>query len=394
VADEASRVRTPRSIVHLATFLQGGAGRAITDLACAQRRGGDSVLVVVSRTGEPGYDSYLHYFTQLAKAGVPVLFEDSLFKRDPAANQRVLERLCEVRPPEAVDLVHAHAGVPARIGRRYAELSSRRVVVIQTQHGWGSHKTREQEHEDLATLHAVDRVVVTSESTGALLVERGVPADRIVCIPCGLPAEAPSAIPAEATTLRAALNAECRQIIGCVGTVTANKNQTLLLQAMTRAADDRVAAIFIGEGGERLAEPIETLGLGSRVRALGYRPHAEQWVRAFDMLVVPSLSEGQGLVVLEAFRAGVPVVASDIPALRSLVTDGETGWSFVSADADALARAIDRVLASTPSERSRITAAARGRFLAHYTIDAMVSRHEMLYRAELEAVAGSVSVTR
>jgi hypothetical protein len=129
VVEQAPRVRTPRSIVHLSTFLQGGAGRAITDLACAQRHAGDSVLVVVSRTGEPGYDSYPHYLAELEAAGVPVLLEDSLFKRDQAANRRVLERLCEVRPPGTVDLVHAHAGVPARIGRCYAERSSRRVVV-------------------------------------------------------------------------------------------------------------------------------------------------------------------------------------------------------------------------------------------------------------------------
>jgi glycosyltransferase involved in cell wall biosynthesis len=394
VVEEAPRLMPPRSIVHLSTFLQGGAGRAITDLACAQRRAGDSVLVVSSRTGEAGYGSYPHYLEELTAAGVPVLLEDSLFKRDPAANRRVLDRLLDQKAPDAVDLVHAHAGVPARIGLRYAGGSSRRVAVIQTQHGWGTNKTSEQESEDLATLNAVDHVVVTSEATGALLAARGVPADRMTCIECGLPADPPSPVPADAKAIRAALDGEHRHVIGCIGSITANKNQKLLLHALARSGNDRVSAVFVGEGAEQLAETIHVLKLASRVRTLGYRPDASQWMPAFDLLVVPSLSEGQGLVVLEAFRAGVPVVASDIPALRSLVTDGATGWLFPSGDVGALARAINRALAASLPERARITAAARARFLAEYTVELMVARHEVLYRSVMGSMAGGVSVAR
>ena len=173
-ARKADCVMSRRSIIHLTTFLQGGAGRAITELACAQHRSGDSVLVVASRTGEGGYQSYPHYLEQLHDAGVPVLLEDSTFKRDIDLNQRVLERLVAVRRPDTTDLVHAHAGVPARIAQRYAALASRPIVVVQTQHGWGINKTREQARDDLATLRSVDRVIVTSEASRQWLIEQGV----------------------------------------------------------------------------------------------------------------------------------------------------------------------------------------------------------------------------
>jgi glycosyltransferase involved in cell wall biosynthesis len=113
---------------------------------------------------------------------------------------------------------------------------------------------------------------------------------------------------------------------------------------------------------------------------LGYRPDAERWMGLFDLLVLPSLTEGQGLVVLEAFRAGTPVIASDIAALRQLVTDGETGWLFEANQADALANALTRALDTAPGERERIVRAARTTFLADYTLDVMVARHETLYR--------------
>jgi hypothetical protein len=105
----------PLSILHLTTFLQGGAGRAIADLACAQLEAGHRVMVVTSATGEPGYGNYPHHLGRLAAAGVPVLLVDSLFKRDPALNRHALERVTAAVPDGSVDVVHAHAAVPARV---------------------------------------------------------------------------------------------------------------------------------------------------------------------------------------------------------------------------------------------------------------------------------------
>jgi hypothetical protein len=155
------------SIVHLTTFLQGGAGRAITDLACAQHAAGHRVQVVSSATGEIGYDNYPHYLDRLRQAGVPLLLEDSLFKREAALNLRVLDRLLAANPPGSIDIVHAHAGTPARIGLAYADTSG--AAVMQTQHGWGSNKTADHADEDLETLRRMHSVVVTSEATLTLL---------------------------------------------------------------------------------------------------------------------------------------------------------------------------------------------------------------------------------
>src|SRR5919109_2349919 len=157
------------SIVHLATFLQGGAGRAIVDLACAQQQAGHDVLVVTSATGDDNYGNYPHYLDRLRAEQVPHLVEDSLFKRDLRLNLQVLQRLREMRAPDAVDVVHAHAATPALVGRLFAGHAGRRIAVVQTQHGWGVSKTREQASNDLAVLHDVDRVIVTSESTGRWL---------------------------------------------------------------------------------------------------------------------------------------------------------------------------------------------------------------------------------
>jgi glycosyltransferase involved in cell wall biosynthesis len=84
-------------------------------------------------------------------------------------------------------------------------------------------------------------------------------------------------------------------------------------------------------------------------------------------------------VVLEAFRAGVPVVASDIPPLAQLVRDAFTGFLFQTGDPRALADAVQRALGLTVAARERMLAAARRVLEAEYTLDRMVCRHANLY---------------
>jgi glycosyltransferase involved in cell wall biosynthesis len=130
------------------------------------------------------------------------------------------------------------------------------------------------------------------------------------------------------------------------------------------------------------------------VIATGYQPAASRWLPLFDLLVVPSRTEGQGLVVLEAFRARVPVVTSHIPALTELIDDGRTGIVFTPLTSKALAGAIRRALALPADVRDVIVSAAREQFERDFTTETMVQRHEELYRDAIEgnwAVAGPVA---
>jgi glycosyltransferase involved in cell wall biosynthesis len=179
------------------------------------------------------------------------------------------------------------------------------------------------------------------------------------------------------------------KVIGCIGSVTANKNQSLLVDALARLGHCGVVAAFIGEGGEGLL--IQPSSASGRVLACGYQPEAARWLPLMDLLVLPSRSEGQGLVVLEAFRAGVPVVATDIPPLARMIEHQRSGFLFEAGSADALATIIRAVLAMPAADRDAITRAARQRFRREFTSDRMVARHEALY-AQLTREATNSSV--
>jgi glycosyltransferase involved in cell wall biosynthesis len=376
-----------QGVLHLTTFLQGGAGRAITALACAQQRSGRPVTVVTSRTGVPGYGNYSEYLDGLIAGGVTLHCCDSLFNRDEPLNRRVLSFLLERLPLDELDVIHAHAATPATIGRWLAAASPRPIPVVQTQHGWGTSKSPEQASADIVILGTLDRIVATSNATRDLLVSFGIKSRTIEVIPCGLPSAAAAPCPSEALQLVASLRRGGGAVIGCIGSVTENKNQRLVVDALCRLPDLDVAAVFIGEGGSALADHANQAGVGHRVHALGYRPDASRWLPSFDLLVQPSRSEGQGLVVLEAFRAGVPVVASDIPPLAQVVAHGSNGFLFQPDDAEALAAAIRDVLALSTAGREVIVTRARETFLRDYTLDRMIARHDSLYRRVRAAVA-------
>ena len=370
---------TPLGILHLTTFLQGGAGRAIADLACAQHAGGHRVTVVASTTARGEFANYPEYLQTLRRAGVTVHTWDSLFTRDLALNMRVVAHLRGNVPLQRIDVVHAHAAVPAFIGRLFIrDAGPRRVGLVQTQHGWGVNKTTAQAAFDLAVLHDVDAAIVTSQATADLLAATGARSSFEI-IPCGLPSNDCAEPPPDAVKVLEPLRGRGARLIGCIGSVMANKNQRLLIDALTRTTSN-VIALFIGEGSERLVEYARARGVADRVVACGYRPRASRWLRLLDMVAVPSRTEGQGLVALEAFRSGVPVVASRIPALAELIQHGTNGLLFEPDSAEALAAAIERMLALSEPERHALVTAACQRFHDGYTVERMVARHEALYR--------------
>jgi glycosyltransferase involved in cell wall biosynthesis len=100
------------------------------------------------------------------------------------------------------------------------------------------------------------------------------------------------------------------------------------------------------------------------------------------LVVVSSRHEGQPLVAVEAAAAGRPVVGSHIPGTSDVVVDGITGTLVPVDDPDALAGAIDALLAD-PDAVARFGAAARRRAVDEYSLGVCVDRHLAVYRALL-----------
>ena len=372
-------------IVLRATFLQGGAGRIITDLALDQHRAGHDVRVVTSGSGVPGYGNYQAYLDELSTGGVPVRLVDSMFERRHAPNLAVVRAVDEWYAHGAEPhVIHAHAAVPSFVALLFAGARRVPMAVIQTMHGWGLVKTGDQVASDVAVLNLVDRVVVPSAHAAGMLASLGVAASRISLVPYGVRADIGEPDERDIDTMQEMGRAR-RQgalVVACVGTIGARKNQALLVAALERMRETPVYAVFVGDGEDRdLRAAIDAADVADRVRVHGYSRAARRIATAADVLVLPSRSEGQPIAVLEAFCDGTLVVVSDIPELAELVADGATGFQFRGESADALAEVLEAVASLPPSTRRVIRERARARYATQFTIPVMAAAYQSIYGA-------------
>lgn len=374
-------------VLHITTYLQGGAGRAITDLAIAQHRRGDDVVLATSAVGEPGFENYPEYLDRLHASGVRLLLVDSTFKRELP---RFMSAFAAIRrdlgsPP---DVIHAHAALPSLIGLLLAGAAVRKdgtsgIRVVQTMHGWARDRHPDHVLTDVGAMNGVTCVAVPSQAARAQLIEAGVAAGQLRVIAYGIPdmhadQDGPDDdLAAAATRWRAA----GRTVLICIGSIGARKNQSALLDAL--AAPDlrsRVGVILIGEGEiGRLREQALRLDLADSVLLAGYRREAARHLALADWLVLPSTREGLPLAVIESLRAGLPALVTDLPELRELVEPHATGLTAASGSADDLAQVIREALTQRAAALAAMAAEARARWQRTYRLDTMVSRYDALY---------------
>ncbi|MDL1885046.1 glycosyltransferase family 4 protein, partial [Anaerolineae bacterium CFX8] len=126
--------------------------------------------------------------------------------------------------------------------------------------------------------------------------------------------------------------------------------------------------------------------LGERVHFLGWRDDTPRLMAALDVLLVPSLWEGFGLVILEAMAQQTPVIGSAVSAIPEIITDGETGLLAPPRSADKLADALRTLLADAPL-RHHLGLLARDRLESFFDAARMADETAALYE-ELYARPG------
>lgn len=187
-------------------------------------------------------------------------------------------------------------------------------------------------------------------------------------------------------------------VVGQVGNFNPTKGHDHLVEALAAVRQSVPAAVARIYGAPSPAHP--TLAQDVRVRAteLGLDDHAvvladggrdvPVLMPGFDVLSLSSVrrSEGMPTVILEAMACGLPVVATDVGAVRELVVDGETGIIVEPEDPQQFAQALKRVVEDS-GLRARMGAAGRARFEKTFSLDVLGDIHEKAYGLALEHAA-------
>lgn len=286
---------------------------------------------------------------------------------------------------EGPDLVHLHSrrgvdvwgGLAARLAGVPGVLS-RRV------------DNRERPWAAALKYRLFDRVIAISDGIRDVLLDEGVPPQRVRCVRSALDAR-PWLQPVDRTAFRREFALDDDAIVvGVVAQMIRRKGHRHLFDALKllHPQRPRLRVLLFGQGPLRaeLQARAARDGLASIVRFVGFRDDLPRWMGGLDVLAHPADREGLGIALLQAQAAGVPVVASRAGGMPEAVHDGVTGFLVAPGDVSALADALRR-LVDDAVLRERMGAAARARVLECFSVDAMVDGNLAVYREVLQARA-------
>lgn len=369
--------------------------------ALQQRDHQRSLLFITSSSGPGGAETvFLQLATAAHQRGIRVLavlfrpgwLKDSLERVGVEVNVCPMKGMFDwrwvlyvvnlVRSRQA-ELIHAHEFTANVYGVLAGRLAG--VPVVATVHGKNYYWECLRRRMAYRQVARFGRMVAVSKDLKEFLVRQvNIPSDRIDVIYNGIVAK-----PAEVSTTRVlALSAlgldEHTRVIGSVGSLYIVKGHEYLIRALPAIvqAYPNVALVLIGRGEQepvlrRLSKDLE---VEEHVRFLGFRSDVATILAGIEIFVLPSLSEGLSVALLEAMAAGRPIVASRVGGNPEVVVDGETGFLVDPRDSGALAERIVELL-NDSQKAKEFGESGRKRVQNWFAIDKMVESYCALYES-------------
>ena len=312
--------------------------------------------------------------------GLPVRIFEERFPFDPRLPSLVRSELIKNR----ADLLQTHSYKANVIG---ALLSSRMqrdgIRWAAYLHGTTQEnlKVRMYYEMELLAVRRADGIVPVSEMIGRTVAGRlGRSRAHLEVIPNALLPETTSDGGIREQARREMGAPDGAVVIGVIGRLSREKGQDIFVDALARLKDTKVFAVLVGEGPDEAAlrARVEQLGLGDRVRFMGYQNDMAPIYAGMDLAVIPSLSEGIPNVALEAMGRRIPLIATAVGGLPEMVADGMSGLLVPPGDAEALAKSV-RFLTDRPEERQRMGEAGRAAIESRFSMAERMKRVRALY---------------
>jgi glycosyltransferase involved in cell wall biosynthesis len=231
------------------------------------------------------------------------------------------------------------------------------------------------------------RVVTTGEMIRSHLIEvLKLDPSHVVSIPTGT--DLSRYHPGDKTQARAKLGLPAdKKLIGMVATLRSWKGHRFMVDALLERKLDGAVLVLVGDGPQEpmLRKQVEERGLKDRVIFAGRREDVQDWLRAFDVFVLPSTgNEGIPQALMQAMATGLPVVTTPVGAIPELVVHNESGFIVQPENPASLAEGIAAVL-SDPALAKRLGDAGRAIVERKHTKAAMLDAMEEVFRKALAA---------
>lgn len=299
------------------------------------------------------------------------------------AIKRILQR-------EKIDLIHLHGSKAALLGRLAAQIARTRSSIF-TVHNFILDNYKSRSKKMLFTFieqclaHSTSKIITVSEALKKELMEKQqLPPEKVITIYNGIELEKfPLTLPN--LNLKEKLGLPPNSIVvGTVSRLIPEKGLQYLLQSAYQikkeAQEKEIVFLIVGEGPYRanLEKMCLTMELGDRVFFTGYRTDIQGLLGLMDVFVLPSLSEGLGVALLEAMAMGKPVIGSQVGGIPEVIEDGINGYLVPPADSLALTFSILRLI-SGKEQLKVVEKEARKIIEERFSLKKMVERVEKVY---------------
>jgi len=353
-----------------------GAEAVILNMSRTLREAGDSSAV-------GAFSNSLNPNLQLYEAALKEGLESHQIPCTGQLDRSALAAIRELATQSGVDVVHAH-GYKADL-YVYLALRGRGVPFLSTCHTWYDNNFLVTLYGklDRIVLRNFARVVAVSDEVKQRLLKAGVREEKIRMVRNGIDLR-----PFDGATpsLR---NGDSRLIVGLIGRLAWEKGVDIFLQAAVRvlAEFSDVRFVVVGEGpdGEKLERLLDELGVRSSVSLLGRREDMPSVYASLDIMVSSSRQEGLPMAMLEGMASSLPLVASAVGEIPTVVQDGVTGLLVPAGDVERLAAGILDLLRDKP-KRQRFGAAARKLIEDEYSARRMTADYLRVYSEAIAAV--------
>lgn len=292
-----------------------------------------------------------------------------------------ISRCCAVVRQRRVSLIHAHEFRANVFGALVAKLCG--IPLVGTVHGKNYYPDHAKRRVAYRWVSRVTRMVTVSHDLQRFLEEQiGIPHHRIAVIHNGVDM-VPRRPSEQIRKTRSEFGIdEGAFVLGIVGSLYQVKGHAYLFRALgpilAHYPETRLLVIGQGELEQTLKQQVADLGIEKAVLFLGLRNDVPRLLPALDLFVLPSLSEGLSVALLEAMSAGVPVLASNVGGNPEIVIDGETGYLVSPGRSDQLASRIIKIMSNHEAIR---LVGERGRewVAKEFTTARMLERYQDLY---------------
>lgn len=364
----------------------GGAQKYVYDMATSLPKNMFEVTVALGGSGEKNAEGGL-LKNRLEEAKIKVIFIKN-FLRDISLFHEIKAffELLSIIKKERPDVVHLNSSKAGGLGVLAARIAGVKKIVF-TAHGWAFNERKPfiiriivWKLSWLTTLLST-HVIVIGERERTDAIHMPFISGKIVLIRNGI--KVLEFLSREEGRQKLAIPQDSF-VIGSIGELTPNKNYLELVKVIADLQKkEKIFLVIIGQGEEETriidgAEKILSNSVAYGFKITGFKENAYTYLKAFDIFVLPSLKEGLPYTLLEAGRAGIPVVATNTGAIPDIIPDTNFGILVKPGDGRALKDALESLVANS-QKRAQLGASLQKRVQEEFSLEKMVEKTVSVY---------------